>query len=506
MPTVNVASGDITAIAADAIVVNLFEVVTSPAGGTGAVDRALDGAISSLIADGDIKGKSGEITLIHAFGKLPAKRVIVAGLGKQSSFGLDEVRSLSGNVARYLRRHGIRRAATLAHGAGIGGLDTEAAAQAIAEGTMLGHYAFRKYRSSANGDQPEKELDELTIVEHDPAKLDALRSGVATGALLADCAILVRDMVNEPANVMNPAKMAEIAANVAREVGLDITVLGREEMMTHGMGALLAVAQGSANEPRLIVLEHHGDPSDPSNNIAIVGKGVTFDTGGVSLKQAAGMWEMKSDMGGGASVIGAMRAIGRLKPKINVFGVIPAVENMPSGTAQRPGDIVRAMSGKTIEVDNTDAEGRLILADAISYIKQAKKANRVVDIATLTGAIIVALGHVTTGVMGRSQPLIDAVLAASKATGEKMWQLPLHDEYKEQNRSDWADVKNTGGRPAGSITAALFIGEFTDGVEWAHLDIAGTAMSEKERGWIAKGATGVPMRTLVRLVRDLSKS
>jgi leucyl aminopeptidase len=216
------------------------------------------------------------------------------------------------------------------------------------------------------------------------------------------------------------------------------------------------------------------------------------------------MWEMKGDMSGGAAVIGAMQGVAALKPKLNVFGVVPAVENMPSGTAQRPGDIIRAMNGKTIEVDNTDAEGRLVLADAISYVKAVKGARRVVDIATLTGAVVVALGNVASGVMGTSQELVDSVLAASKVTGEKMWQLPLFDEYKRQNRSEYADVKNTGGRPAGSITAALFIGEFTEGVEWAHLDIAGTFMADRTTGHVVKGATGIPTRTLVRLIEDLA--
>ena len=260
------------------------------------------------------------------------------------------------------------------------------------------------------------------------------------------------------------------------------------------------------NDPRLIIMDYRGDPENPENNVALVGKGVTFDSGGISIKPSASMWEMKGDMSGGASVIGAMKGIAALKPKINVFGVVPAVENMPSGTAQRPGDIIRAMNGKTIEVDNTDAEGRLILADAICYAKESRGARRVVDVATLTGAVVVALGHVASGVMGTSQPLVDAVLAASKATGEKMWQLPLFEEYKRQNRSEYADVKNTGGRPAGSITAALFIGEFTDGVEWAHLDIAGTFLSERANGCLVKGATGVPTRTLIRLAEDLAQA
>ena len=437
MTTVRVEQGSITQSDADAIVVNLFEGVKSPGGGTGAVDQALDGALSALIADKEIVGRQGETVTIHTFGKLPAKRVVVAGLGKREKFDTDVVRAVSGGVARRLRQLGAKRAAAIAHGAGIGGLEAGDSAQAMAEGTLLGLYEFKRYRSKSNGSDGDdgKSLDELVIVERDASRVQTLATGAAKGTLLAECAILARDLVNEPANVVNPARMAEVATDVANEAGLPITVLGREDMMERGMGAMLAVTQGSSNEPRLIIMEYAGDPEHTENNVAIVGKGITFDSGGISIKPAASMWEMKGDMSGGAAVIGAMKGIAALQPKINVFGVVPAVENMPSGTAQRPGDIIRAMNGKTIEVDNTDAEGRLILADAICYIKEVKQARRVVDIATLTGAVVVALGHVASGVMGTSQELVDSVLAASKATGEKMWQLPLFEEYKRQNRS-----------------------------------------------------------------------
>ena len=503
MVNVTAVEGDVTTFESDAIVVTLFDGVTSPVGEAGAVDKALDGAITTLIADKETTGKQGELAMVHTLGKLPAKRVVVLGLGKREKFTADTVRSVSAVVARYLRRIGAKKAAMVTLGAGIGGLDAGASAQATTEGAMLGLYSFKQYQTK-HADEPEKELDELTIVEPDKGRFQALGRGVEKGKLLAEAVFIARGLVNEPANVVNPAKMAEVATEVATNNGLDIEVLGREDLLEHGMGAFLAVTQGSANEPKLIIIDYKGDPEHPDNNIALVGKGVTFDSGGISIKSAASMWEMKGDMSGGASVIGAMHAIATLKPKLNVFGVVPAVENMPSGTAQRPGDIVRAMNGKTIEVDNTDAEGRLILADAICYAKEIKGAKRVVDIATLTGAIVVALGHVTSGVMGTSQSMVDAVLAASKVTGEKMWQLPMFEEYKRQNRSDYADVKNTGGRPAGSITAAFFISEFTEGVEWAHLDIAGTFMAERTAGHVVKGASGVPTRTLVELVEQLA--
>jgi leucyl aminopeptidase len=503
MVTVTAKAGDITTFETDAIVVNLFEGIKAPGGSTGALDKLLDGAISGLIEDGEISGKQGEIGMLHTTRKLNAKRVVVVGLGKRDKFNMDTVRDVSSIVARHLRRVGVKRAATIAHGAGIGGLDATMSAQAMTEGTVLGLYAFNQYRARKD-DEPERELEELVIVEQDKDRIKSLKMGVEKGNLLAESVVIARDLINEPANVVNPAKMAEIATEVAKRGKLNITVLGREDMMELGMGAILAVTAGSMNEPKLIVMEHRGDPNNQDNNIALVGKGITFDSGGISIKPSASMWEMKGDMSGGASVIGAMNAIASLGPKINVFGVVPAVENMPSGTAQRPGDIIRAMNGKTIEVDNTDAEGRLVLADAISYVKSEKGAKRVVDIATLTGAIVVALGHVTSGVMGTSQTMVDAVLNASKITGEKMWQLPMFDEYRRQNHSDYADVKNTGGRPAGSITAAFFISEFTDSVEWAHLDIAGTFMADRTRGHLVKGATGIPTRTLVQLVESLA--
>jgi leucyl aminopeptidase len=503
MVNVTAVEGDITTFAADAIVVNIFDRATTVVGAGGAVDKALDGAISALIADKEMTGKQGELAMIHTLGKLPSKRVVILGLGKREKFTAETVRSVSAVVARYLRRIGVKKAGMLTLGSGIGGLDAGASAQATTEGAMLGLYSFKQYQKKEAA-EPDKELVELTIVESDKGRFQTLDSGIDKGKLLAEAVVIARDLVNEPANVVNPTKMAEAAIAVATSHELEIEVLDREDMLQHGMGAFLGVTQGTANEPKLIIIDYKGDPEHPDNNLALVGKGVTFDSGGISIKSAASMWEMKGDMAGGASVIGAMHAIAELKPKLNVFGVVPAVENMPSGTAQRPGDIVRAMNGKTIEVDNTDAEGRLILADAICYVKETRGAKRVVDIATLTGAIIIALGHVASGVMGTSQSMVDAVLAASKVTGEKMWQLPMFEEYKRQIRSDYADVKNTGGRPAGSITAAFFISEFTDGMEWAHLDIAGTFMADRTSGHEIKGASGVPTRTLVELVEQIA--
>ncbi|MCZ6867187.1 MAG: leucyl aminopeptidase [Chloroflexi bacterium] len=487
---------DVTKVKTPALIVNLFEGVKSPGGATGAVDKALDGAISQLIGEGEIKGNSREFTLIHTFGKIGPDRVLVAGLGKQEDFSANTVRVVSGNACRFLRNRSITSACTIAHGAGIGGLDPQSAAQAIAEGTLLGLYRFRQYLAD-NGDG--KDLENLTIVEGNADKTAALETGLRVGRITAEGAMLARDMANEPANVMTPTRMSEVARQVADADGLEVDILDREQMEELGMGALLGVAQGSHQPPKLIILKYNGDPDNPSDNLGFIGKGITFDTGGISIKPAGGMERMKGDMSGGASVIGAMQVLARLRPKANVTGVVPAAENMPGGEAQRPGDIVRTMSGKTVEVINTDAEGRLVLADAMTYAKQLG-VSRMVDIATLTGAIVISLGKVCSGVMGNDQKFIDQVIGAGDATGERIWQLPMFDEYKETLKSSVADMMNVGSnRDAGSITAAKFLSEFTDGVPWAHLDIAGTARSDSDKGHLVKGATGVPVRTLVNL-------
>ena len=362
MVNVTAVAGDIVTSDADAIIVNLFDGVTTPSGGTGVVDKALDGAITALIADKEITGKQGEIAMIHTLGKLPTKRVVVLGLGKREKFNANVARQISGVVARYVKRIGVKRAATLVHGAGIGGLDASSSGQAMTEGIILGLYTFSQYKLKKDGDSA-KDIEIFEIVEQDTSRLPFLQAGVKKGVLISEAVAIARGLVNEPANIVNPVKMAEVANDIATKSGLGFTALHRADMIENNMGAMLAVSQGSANEPRLIIMDYKGDPENPDNNIALVGKGITFDSGGISLKSAGGMWEMKGDMSGGASVIGAMHAIAHLKPKVNVIGVVPAVENMPSGTAQRPGDIIRAMNGKTIEVDNTDAEGRLVLAD-----------------------------------------------------------------------------------------------------------------------------------------------
>ena len=498
---IKVAAGDIAQQEVDAIVVNLFEGVTAPGGATGAVDAAMGNAISTLIADGEIKGKKGELTLIHTLGTISPKRVLVAGLGAAGSFTLDGVRSVAAESARRLSSIGVESAATITHGAGIAGLDDCASAQALAEGLVMGTYRFDKYKS----DSTEGALSEMTIVEFDSSKLDALRQGVEVGRIIAESVNFCRDMANEPANGLTPSGMAEKALEVAWAHDVELEVMERAQMKEMGMGALLGVAQGSEEPPKFIILRYTGDSEDAENNIGLLGKGITFDSGGLDIKNAAGMSTMKGDMAGGASVIAAMQAIAQLKPKINVTCIVPATENMPSGTAQRPGDVVRAMNGKTIEIDNTDAEGRLVLADAMSYARSVGL-NRLVDVATLTGAMSIALGDKCMGAFGNDDDFTQQVIEAANSVGERAWPLPMYDDYKSQYSSDIADIKNTGGRGAGSITGALIIGEFNDGAPWVHLDIAGTSRTASTKGASIKGATGVPVRTLVQLVCNLGNS
>ena len=498
---INAKTIDITTIATPALIVNLFSGVEKPGGATGAVDQALDGAISLLIEDGEIKGKQGELTLLHTMGKIGPARVLVAGLGKLEDFDVDVARRVSSEALRFLSSRGICEAVTVAHGAGAGGLSPEQAGRAIAEGALLGLYRFDRYRT--NGDTADSDFAELTIAERGEERAQAIGEGVAQGRAMAEATSIARNMVNEPANAMTPSAMAETARRVAEEHGLGFEVMDNADMKDRGMGAFIGVAQGSDEPAKLIILTYEGDPANPENNLGLIGKGITFDTGGISLKPAANMEAMKGDMAGGASVIAAMQIIAQLKPPINVTGMVAATENMPGGSAQRPGDVVRAMNGKTIEVINTDAEGRLVLADALCLARE-RGITRLVDIATLTGAMVTTLGKACTGVMGNDDSLISDVIKAGKQTGEKFWQLPMFDEYKELIRSDVADMKNTGGRQAGSITAALLLQEFVDGAAWAHLDIAGTSTSEKASGYLVKGATGIPARTLAQLAMNLA--
>jgi leucyl aminopeptidase len=497
---VKVITGEITSVEADAIVVNVFEDTKKPGGATGTVDKALDGAITKLIKQGEIKGNLNEISIIHSLGKIPARIVAVAGLGKQPELTSDKIRSLAAEFCRSLRRLNCRRIATIVHGAGVGGIGTETASQVLTEGSLLGLYRFQKHMTKETENH---DIAEFIIVEKDAAKLPALKEGCKTGKVIADATNSARDWINEPANYMTPSSMAKIAKELAKKYRLGLTIMEREQMEKEGMGAILGVAQGSRQPPKLIVLSYKGDKTS-SNTLGLVGKGITFDSGGISIKPSEDMAEMKGDMAGAAAVMAALEAIAQLKPRVNVTAIFPATENLPGGNALKPGDILKALNGKTIEVVNTDAEGRLILADALSYaVKQGL--SPLIDLATLTGACRVALGDIYSGILGSSQELIEKVIKAGADAGERLWQMPMHEDYKELNKSDVADIKNSGGRWAGTITAAHFLAEFAGDTPWAHIDIAGTSFMEKERGYLVKGATGAGVRTLINFALASAK-
>jgi leucyl aminopeptidase len=495
---IKAATGDITKIKADAIMVNHYEGMKRPEGEAATADKALSGAITQLIRQGDIKGKLNEITLVHSLGKLPAGRIAVVGLGKKKELDTNKVRGALAEACRYLRGKGVANAASGVQGAGINGIKIEDAVQAMTEGAVLGLYTFRRHMTKKE-DAP-GEIIQFTIIGRDKRLLE---KAIEKGQILAEASNWTRDLVNEPSNFMTPADMASAARQIAKNYGLKVEVFEKEKIKEMRMGGLLGVSKGSQQAPRFIVLTYKGRESDDID-MALVGKGLTFDSGGISIKPSEHMEDMKGDMAGGAGVMGAIMAVARLKPKINVTALIPATENMPSGSAQKPGDVLTAMNGKTVEVVNTDAEGRLILADALSYANKLG-AKAIIDTATLTGACVVALAKICTGAFTNNQALLDKVIAASKEVGEPAWQLPMFDEYKEANKSNVADIKNAGNRYGGAITAAKFLEEFVDKTPWVHLDIAGTADTDQEKGYLVKGATGVPVRTLVNVVLNMAK-
>jgi len=486
--------GSAVTIATDAVIAGIYEGEESLSGAAGELNAALGGVIAELIKSGEVKGNLNELHVLHTLGKVPARVVVVAGMGKRAEWDSDRLRDMAGEAVRALRKHKVKSAA-LAMWSGEGALGHSGSAQAVAEGCLLGAYLYRRHMTK---DENGHEVEEIILLEDNATALDAVQDGLEKGRIMAGAVLMARDMVNEPANHMTPAHMAEMARDVASRHGLEITVMDRAHMEKEKMGALLGVARGTAEPPRFIVLSYRGDPSSKEVT-GLVGKGLTFDSGGISLKPQEFMSDMKGDMSGGAVVIAAMDAIAQMKPAVNVTALIPATENLPGGRALKPGDVLKASNGKTIEVVNTDAEGRLILADALSYAVK-NGLNPIVDLATLTGACHVALGDLYAGLFSNDSALAGRLVKSANEGGEKLWQLPLPDEYRELNKSDVADIKNSGGRYGGAITAALFLQEFVGDTPWAHIDIAGPFMTDKTRGALVKGATGFGVRTLVRFV------
>jgi leucyl aminopeptidase len=472
------------------------------------LDAATGGLIKSVIESEEMKGKEGETAyVVIGEGRegLNARRLLLVGVGERESYGLAQVSQFAGTAVRALRARNVKSVGLVVRAAE--GKD-EGAASAAVEGAFVSIFDPDKYRTV---DKEERSIERLVVIAQG-ADEGALKRGAERGRIVGESVNFTRDLANEPGAYMTPTIMAERARQIAEEFGLEVDVLDRARMEGLGMGSLLCVARGSEEPPALIVLKYNPEggakgkgietgeaAGDGGELLAFVGKGVTFDSGGISIKPGENMELMKYDMTGGATVMGVLRAVAQLKPPMPLLGVVPATENLPSGKATKPGDVVRAMSGKTIEVINTDAEGRLILADAIAYAKRLG-ATRIVDLATLTGAVSIALGDVNTAVLGTDQELIDEIIESGREVGEKFWQLPLDKEYTKQIKSDIADIKNVGGRKAGTITAAAFLKEFADGTAWAHLDIAGTAWGDDAKPYRAKGPTGVGVRTLINYV------
>ncbi|UCC51555.1 MAG: leucyl aminopeptidase [Anaerolineaceae bacterium] len=493
---IHVEQGSIQASSADTIIVNLFSDVTTPGGATGTIDQALGGAISDLIAGGDLKGKVGEVAVLYPQGAINARRVLVVGLGKRDGFDLEGVRLAASAAIKRARALNASYVATIVHGAGIGGLDVQSAAQATAEGSLLSLY---RYDAQKHNDDEQQEIETITIVEYDQSKIADIEEGIGTAEAVHAGVTLARNLVNMPPNVATPSRMAAEAKAFAKQLDLDVTIGGRNWARRRKMGAFLAVAKGAGEKPKFIVLEHNRDQEE-LDTIVLVGKGITFDTGGISIKPSANMGLMKSDMGGAAAVLGTMKAIAMLDLPLHVVGITPCTENMPDAFAYRPADVITASNGKTIEIISTDAEGRMILADALVYARRFEPA-AVIDLATLTGACVVAMGAgMAAGLFSNDDRLRDQLFAAGKATHERIWPLPLWDDYRKAIDSDVADMKNSGGRMGGVATSAIFLKEFTD-YNWAHLDIAGMAFSDKEKNYLPRGATGFGVRLLVDFLR-----
>jgi len=485
-------------LSSSALVTFAFE--GSPAS-SGSVERLPSESLSllhELQSTGELSGKAYECTLIHRPPGLVAAKLLVVGAGKKEKFNSAQRRRLAGTAVRYLRGRGVRDMAWIVHGAGP--QSEPECIQTVVEGALLADYDADQYKTERTDPRRIDRLD-LALSSPPGEKAQAARE---RGQIVAEAQNFTRNLVNEPSNQMTPTLLAQQAKEMAKRFGLECQVLGPDEIRALKMAAFWAVAQGSEEPAQLIVVRYAPPDAPETPVIGLVGKGITFDSGGISIKPSESMHEMKTDMAGGAAMLGVMQAIAQLKPKLRVTAVVPATENMPSGKAYKPGDVITSMSGKTIEILNTDAEGRLLLADALTYAKQLG-CTVLIDAATLTSAVTIALGNTTTGVFGWNKEWVERVLAAAATAGEKMWALPVDEDYRDLYKSSIADLANTGARYGGAITGAMFVGEFAGDTPWVHLDIAGTRWSNEEKPYVAKGPTGHGVRTLVQLLTDISE-
>jgi len=487
-------------IDAQALAVAVFKDEKPSSGVLKQLDAASGGMISEAIESEEFKGKQGDTAYFQVSSKgLKARRILLVGCGDRDGYRAAQITQMAGTATRVLRGKNVKTMAIVPRAEG----DAEKIAQTVAVGAVMGLFEPDKYRTK---DKEDREIKSLTAVI-EGAEKKSVERGAERGRIIGESTNFTRDLANEPGAWMTPTIMADRAKQVAKQFGLTFDVLDQKQMEKLGMGSLLGVARGSDEPPKMIVLKYEPSRFKRSKGelLALVGKGITFDSGGISLKPGENMELMKYDMTGAATVIGTMRAIAQLKPSIPVLGVAPCSENLPSGKATKPGDVLRAMTGKTIEVINTDAEGRLVLADAIAYAKKLG-ATKIIDMATLTGAVSIALGDVNTAILGTDQELIDGVIAAGREVGEKFWQLPLDEEYTKQIKSDIADIRNVGGKKAGTITAAAFLKEFAEETPWAHLDIAGTAWGDPATAYRSKGPTGIAVRTLIEFIERSARA
>ena len=485
----------------DVIAISLFENTKKIPSELNSLDKASGGFISNLLQNKDFTGKLNETIMIPTYKKAIPKRILLVGLGKTTELSSDKVRQAAGTATRVIQGKKFKSPSMLLYKTEYKGISIEDITRSVVEGVLLSLYNFTMYKTLKKEDKAV--INNFTLIVQKKDVLAKVKSVAKNTQTVAEAVCFTRDIVNMAGSDATPTFLANKAKEIAKKTGVKCRTLSRPDMKRLGMGGILNVSRGSSQPPKFIILEYNTRKKN-NDTIVLIGKGVTFDSGGISLKPGANMDLMKADMAGAAAVLGAFKAISNLKPATHIVGLVPCTENMPSGSALKPGDIIKCMSGKTVEILNTDAEGRLILADAIAYAKRYKP-DAVIDLATLTGACVAALGTFTSGMLGNNDKLKERVKHAGEKSHERVWELPLWKEYYELIKSNIADIKNTGGRYAGTITAACFLGEFVEDFPWVHLDIAGTFLVEKDTPYIRKGATGVGVRLLTRLILDWKK-
>ena len=502
---ITIRQGSIAQAAAEIIILGIHEGERSFVREVRAIDAAGSGMIQDVVHSGDFKGELyRSLLLYNRSRKIAARRILLVGLGRRKDFTADKMRNAAAQAARVVRDLGLRELLMSSAFAQMPGLSHAGSIRALVEGMMLGLYTFEEFKTGSEG-KKKNAVEAITLLAENARELAEARVEARKAEITARAVHVVRDLVARPANSATPAFMARTAKAIAKKNGLACTVLSPAQAKKLGMGCFLGVGQGSREPAQFIVLEHRPQNARPVDTIVLVGKAITFDSGGISLKPARGMERMKDDMSGGAAVLGIMQAAAQLAIPLRVIGIVPATENLPDGAALKPGDVITALSGKTVEIITTDAEGRLVLADALAYA-QRYKPQAIIDLATLTGACITALGSDVAGIMGTDERLISSIRESAAATGEKVWQLPLWEEYSELLKSDIADIKNAAGRDAGAITGGCFLKAFAGQAPWAHLDIAGPVWTDKDRPCQPKGATGFGVRLILHVLENWKKA